>query len=45
MDEKLTENVKFVRGTGKDFELQFVKLTFIGTQIILVVLYMLYVWK
>ena len=28
MDAKLTENVSFVRGTGKDFVLQFIKLTF-----------------
>ena len=28
MDAKLTENVNFVRGTGKDFVLQFIKLTF-----------------
>ena len=40
MDAKLTENVNFVRGTGKDFVLQFIKLTFIYIQIILVVLYM-----
>ena len=39
MGAKLTENVIFVRGTGKDFVLQFVKLTFIYTQIIFVVLY------
>ena len=29
MDAKLTENVNFVRGTGKDFVLQFIKLKFI----------------
>ena len=40
MDAKLTENVNFVRGKGKDFVLQFIKLTFIYIQIILVVLYM-----
>ena len=45
MDVKLTENVNFVRGTGKDFVLQFIKLIFIYIQIILVVLYMPYVWK
>ena len=45
MDAKLTENVNFVRGTGKDFVLQFIKLTFIYIQIISVVLYMPYVWK
>ena len=28
MDAKLTENVIFVWGTGKDFVLQFIKLTF-----------------
>ena len=33
MDAKLTENVNFVRGTGKDFVLQFIKLTFIYIQI------------
>ena len=45
MDAKLTENVIFVLSTGKDFMLQFIKLTFIYTQIIFVVLYMPYVWK
>ena len=45
MDAKLNENVNFVRGTGKDFVLQFIKLTFIYIQIISVVLYMPYVWK
>ena len=45
MDAKLTENVNCVRGSGKDFVLQFIKLTFIDIQIILVVLYMPYVWK
>ena len=45
MDAKLTENVNFVRGTGKDFVLQFIKLSFIYIQIISVVLYMPYVWK
>ena len=45
MDAKLTENVNFVKGTGKDFVLQFIKLTFIFIQIIVVVLYMPYVWK
>ena len=45
MDAKLTENVIFVWGTGKDFVLQFIKLTFIYTQIIFVVLYMPTVWK
>ena len=40
MDAKLTENVIFVRGAGKDFVLQFIKLIFIYTQIIFVVLYM-----
>ena len=45
MDAKLTENVVFVRGTGKYFVLQFIKMTFIYTQIIFVVLYMPYVWK
>ena len=45
MDSKLTENVIFLRGTGKDFVLQFVELTFIYTQIIFVVLHMPYVWK
>ena len=44
MDAKLTENVNFVRGTGNDFLLHFIKLTFIYIQIILVVLYMPYVW-
>ena len=39
MDAKLTGNVIFVRGTGKDFALQFIKLTFIYTQIILIALY------
>ena len=39
MDAKLTENVNFVRGTGKDFVLQFIKLTFIYIQIISVVIY------
>ena len=34
MGAKLTENVIFVWGTGKDFVLQFIKLTFIYTQII-----------
>ena len=43
MDAKLTEDVIFVRGTGKDFVLQFIKLTFIDKQIIFVVLYMPYV--
>ena len=42
MDAKLTENVIFVWVTGKDFVLQFIKLTFILTQIIFVVLYMPY---
>ena len=42
MDAKLTENVIFVWGTGKDFVLQFIKLTFMYTQIIFVVLYMPY---
>ena len=45
MDAKLTENVIFVRGTGKDFVLQFIKLTLIYNQIIFVVLYMPHVWK
>ena len=45
MDAKLTENVIFVRGTGKDFVLQFMKLTYIYKQIIFVVLYIPYVWK
>ena len=45
MDAKLTENVIFVWGTGKDFVLQFIKLTFIYTQITFVVSYMPYVWK
>ena len=45
MDAKLTENVNFVRGLGKDFVLQFIKLTTIYIQTILVVLYMPYVWK
>ena len=45
MDAKLNENVNFVRGTGNDFLLQFIKLTFIYIHIILVVLYMPYVWK
>ena len=47
MDAKLTENVNFVRGTGKAFVLKFIKLTFIyiRVQIILVVLYMPCVWK
>ena len=45
MDAKLTENVIFVRGTGKDFVLLYVKLTFIYTEIIFVVLYIPYVWK
>ena len=45
MDAKLTENVIFVRGKGKDFVLHLVKLTFIYTQIIFVVLYMHYFWK
>ena len=39
MDAKLTENVNFKRGRGKDFVLQFIILTFIYIQIILVVLY------
>ena len=34
MDAKLTENVIFVRVTGEGFLLQFVKLTFVYTQII-----------
>ena len=29
MDAKLTENANFLRGTGKDFVLQFIKLAFI----------------
>ena len=33
MDAKSTENGHFSRGTGKDFVLQFIKLTFIYTQI------------
>ena len=41
MDAKLTENVISVLGTGKDFVLQFIKLTFIYTQIIFVGLYAL----
>ena len=45
MDAKLTENVNFVRGTGKDFVLQFIKFTFIYIQIISVVLDMPYVCK
>ena len=45
MDAKLTENVIFVRGTGKGFLLQFVKLTFVYKQIIFVLLYVPYVWK
>ena len=45
MDAKLTGNVIFLRGTGKDFVLQFVKLTFIYSQMIFVVLYMPYVLK
>ena len=45
MDAKLTENVIFVRGTGKDFVLQLITLTFIYTQIIFVVLYMPNVWN
>ena len=45
MDAKLTENVVFVSGTGKDFVLQFIKMTFIYAQIIFVVVYMPYVWK
>ena len=45
MDAKLTENDIFVRDAGKDFVLQFIKLTFIYTQIISVVLHMPYVWK
>ena len=43
MDAKLSENVIFVWGAGKDFVLQFIKLTFIYTQIIFVVIYMPYV--
>ena len=39
-----TETVIFVWGTGKDFVIQFTKLTFIYTQIIFVVLYMPYVY-
>ena len=45
MDAKLLENVIFVLGTGKDFVLQFIKLTFIYTQVIFVVLYRPYVRK
>ena len=45
MDAYLTENVIFLRGTGKGFVLKFVKLTFIYTQTIFVVLYMPYVSK
>ena len=45
MDAKLSENCIFVWGTGKDFVLQFIKLTFIYTQIIFVVLHMPYVLK
>ena len=45
MDAKSTENVIFVWDTGKEFVLQFIKLTFIYTQIIFIVLYMLYDWK
>ena len=37
MDAKLTENVIFVWGTGKDFVLQFIELLSIYTQIIFVV--------
>ena len=43
MDAKLTENDIFVRGTGKDFVLQFIIMAFIYKQIIFVVLYMPYV--
>ena len=39
MDVKLTQNVNFVRGTGKDFVLQFIKLTFINTNHISCVIY------
>ena len=45
MDAKLTENVNFVRGTGKVFVLQFIKLTFVYIEIISFVLYIPYVWK
>ena len=45
MDAKLTEKVNFKGGRGKDFVLQFIILTFIYIQIILVVLYMPYVWN
>ena len=45
MDAKLTENDIFVSGIGKDFVLQFIKLSFMYTQIIFVVLYMPNVWK
>ena len=45
MDAKLTENFIFAWGTGKCFVLQFIKLTFMYTQIIFVVVYMPYVWK
>ena len=45
MDAKLTENDIFLRATGKDCVLQFVKLAFIYTQIIFVVVYMPYVWE
>ena len=45
MDAKLTENVNFVRGTGKVFVLQFIKLAFVYIEIISFVLYIPYVWK
>ena len=40
MDAKLTENSIFVWGIENDFVIHFIKLTFIYTQIIFVVLYM-----
>ena len=45
MNGKLTENVIFVWGTGKEFVFQFIKLTLIYTQITFVVLHMPYAWK
>ena len=42
MDAKLTENVNFVGGTGKDFVLKFIKLTlYIHTNHISCVIYAL----
>ena len=41
MDAKLSENVIFVWGTGKDIVLQFIKLTLIHTNHICCVIYAL----